>query len=325
MTTTALPLKLRVAIRDNWDSPSCAIQISIKNLSQLLGLPVSINIDWPMVWYALEKSYPDVETVLPSITRTVQSSLETIQGFLEQDGMETWSDNFLDVMASHGHMLKLGIQTCKGDRALFSWSEAAETFLLLLPENASPHQPQTAAIHESLRNLFYPTKKTPASLTVVDDFEHIATPKPAKPPLHSTPISMPLLEQIPRPEDLFVSQPPYHLIVVTSAQNITIQASHQPSLELISAYFKKWSRRLKGDSRDLPIAKITLGESHFGHGILFDFLSVELCGPGRTGGLNVNVVPFLAFIENVLGYTNTSRDGSSYGQWYFRRESAYIQ
>jgi hypothetical protein len=47
-----------------------------------------------------------------------------------------------------------------------------------------------------------------------------------------------------RPEDL-MKKPPYHLILTHNQYGkfITIQCSHQPSLELIADYFKKWTKK----------------------------------------------------------------------------------
>jgi hypothetical protein len=54
--------------------------------------------------------------------------------------------------------------------------------------------------------------------------------------------SFPELASIARPEEL-TKRPPYWLIVRReSAMEMTIEASHGPSLELLEAYLKKWCR-----------------------------------------------------------------------------------
>jgi hypothetical protein len=55
---------------------------------------------------------------------------------------------------------------------------------------------------------------------------------------------LPNVHMLERPEDL-MRKPPYHLILSHTQYGkfITIQCSHQPSLELISEYFKKWTKR----------------------------------------------------------------------------------
>ena len=41
---------------------------------------------------------------------------------------------------------------------------------------------------------------------------------------------------------LFSSQVPYHLIVQVMHNSISVQGSHQPSLQLIKEYFEKYAR-----------------------------------------------------------------------------------
>jgi hypothetical protein len=61
--------------------------------------------------------------------------------------------------------------------------------------------------------------------------------------------ALPSVDMLERPEDL-MRKPPYHLIVTHTQYGkfITIQSSHQPSLELISEYFKKWTKRNHGQT-----------------------------------------------------------------------------
>jgi hypothetical protein len=56
--------------------------------------------------------------------------------------------------------------------------------------------------------------------------------------------SLPDINSIERPEDL-MKKPPYHLIVQHSSysKEITVQCSHQASLDLMSEYFKRWVKR----------------------------------------------------------------------------------
>lgn len=71
----------------------------------------------------------------------------------------------------------------------------------------------------------------------------------------------------------------------------------------------------------IPAVKIKLGESHFGHGVLFDVVKFEL-EDSHQQWMEMNVVPFLAFIENVLGYTDT-QTGRDDGQWHYKRNVPY--
>ena len=56
---------------------------------------------------------------------------------------------------------------------------------------------------------------------------------------------LPSLDTLPRPERLFECQMPYHLIVKVLHDGIVVQSSHQPSLELLAAYLKKYTKSMK--------------------------------------------------------------------------------
>lgn len=62
--------------------------------------------------------------------------------------------------------------------------------------------------------------------------------------------SLPELDSLPRPERLFETTLPYHMIVRIRESNvnsgIVVQSSHQPSLELLAAYLTKYTKSMKG-------------------------------------------------------------------------------
>lgn len=64
--------------------------------------------------------------------------------------------------------------------------------------------------------------------------------------------ALPSLDALPRPERLFESQLPYHMIVrlLDSAMNsgVVVQSSHQPSLELLAGYLTKYTKSMSGVS-----------------------------------------------------------------------------
>jgi hypothetical protein len=59
---------------------------------------------------------------------------------------------------------------------------------------------------------------------------------------------LPVLDVISRPPELFKTTGPYILIVKERVPNIVIQCSHEPSLELITAYLNKWGKTNPNDS-----------------------------------------------------------------------------
>ena len=61
---------------------------------------------------------------------------------------------------------------------------------------------------------------------------------------------LPSVESLPRPDLLFL-QPPYYLTMVAGRQNIELQCSHSPSLQLVADYFKRWCRVNHSDTRSV--------------------------------------------------------------------------
>jgi hypothetical protein len=53
---------------------------------------------------------------------------------------------------------------------------------------------------------------------------------------------LPLLDALPRPQELFMSNGPYSLIVEERGPRIIVQCSHEPSLELLGTYLKRWAK-----------------------------------------------------------------------------------
>jgi hypothetical protein len=56
-------------------------------------------------------------------------------------------------------------------------------------------------------------------------------------------LSLPSIETLSRPEILFSSLLPYYVIVNHSGGGIQIEGSHQPTIDLVHAYFQKHTRK----------------------------------------------------------------------------------
>ncbi|KAF2152206.1 hypothetical protein K461DRAFT_321256 [Myriangium duriaei CBS 260.36] len=324
MAATALPLKIRVAIRDKWENPASEVQTSITTLTELLGLPVLVDIDWQQLVPILLPKHKDVDTLVPNVSYAVTYYLDTLSEFVDDSEKESWSDSLLAFANNYGRKLVIRVQSAKGSVFKSSSNDSAGAIVVHIPED-DLHPSLSSDIHDSLRTLF----DSPSSPLEHESFEHVlpssalATPaceiRPSKP---SSIKSLPALDQLARPEDLFDSQPPYHMIITAESGRVIVQGSHQPSLQLISAYFKKWSRKMR-DAQNLSVIKVELRESQFGHGIFFDSVVLEPTNARYTAG-ELNVMLFVAFAENVLGYSQAARENNAGRQWYLRREDAYV-
>ena len=60
--------------------------------------------------------------------------------------------------------------------------------------------------------------------------------------------ALPALDTLPRPERLFDTLQPSHLIVKVLHNGMVVQSSHQPSIELLAGYLRKYTKLLKNVS-----------------------------------------------------------------------------
>ena len=81
--------------------------------------------------------------------------------------------------------------------------------------------------------------------TGADDFIEVDA-SPAQNSTNSPPAPtkpLPNASSLDRPEILFRDLLPYNLLVSHGSASITIQCTHQPTLELISGYFQRYARK----------------------------------------------------------------------------------
>ncbi|KIX95291.1 uncharacterized protein Z520_08808 [Fonsecaea multimorphosa CBS 102226] len=132
----------------------------------------------------------------------------------------------------------------------------------------------------------------------------------------------PALEALPRPEILFRTTTPYVMLVSSNGPNkITVSGTHEPSLQLLAEYLRRW---IKTDPRNIlkkPSLCITLNESNIGLGLFYDSLTIEpFEGILRPAVVNVSLI--LAFIQGILGYQRV-HETSGPGQWEFSRVTPF--
>lgn len=75
---------------------------------------------------------------------------------------------------------------------------------------------------------------------------------------------LPVLDALPRPPGLLTATAPYILTMTANGREwIRIDCSHEPSLELLSAYLKKWTKTNPNDSRRVSVPDFLTAFSHF--------------------------------------------------------------
>ncbi|KID95440.1 hypothetical protein MAJ_08603, partial [Metarhizium majus ARSEF 297] len=319
-----LPLKVRLAIRQAWDDPSSPSQKALQALSDTLGRPIACNPDWDVLHAVLSPLYAsDAAQLVSHTTGYIQSWARAAHDVLQDD--DALADNLLEAMAQRGaRTLPLAIQVTPSNPQT-RWDSQRAGFELLVPREPR-HHPTTAAVPAFRAQITSALHaKTAPDAADGDEWADLAVPAaaatvPASPGLDDTePAYLPDVNTLPRPDELLL-RPPYHLHIA-QASAITVQCSHSPSLSFLEAYFKKWCRTNNQLTNRPPMVYVTLSQSPFGLGPLYDTLTLEVPRDHhRASGLppQLSMPIVLHLVESVLGYALVFSDASS---WQYRRDT----
>ncbi|KAL8794623.1 MAG: hypothetical protein Q9195_002819 [Heterodermia aff. obscurata] len=149
------PLKVRVGLRDLWESPNAPAQKAITALKDVIGYQVDVSIDFALLWSELQRLYPDPETFVPSITSVVKAWAECLAARLEDDGNATWTEKLLDVVMEHGTVVRTRVEPRPGPHVRTAWLAERSEFVIMIPECSPPYNSDPyAKIASDLSNLF---------------------------------------------------------------------------------------------------------------------------------------------------------------------------
>ena len=93
-------------VRDKWESAESPIPKLTESVGKLLGLPVALDLNWLFLWGELHAHFPDQQTFVPTITATIKAWLDCLKGRLEDDGLETWTEQLLEEVQKSSQSLK---------------------------------------------------------------------------------------------------------------------------------------------------------------------------------------------------------------------------
>ncbi|MCJ1374350.1 hypothetical protein MMC20_005582 [Loxospora ochrophaea] len=105
-----LPLKLRLDVRDQWENEKSAVQKSLSELSQLVGLKVNVLLEMPMIWTELQKHFPDQGTFVPNIIGVVKTWTDCLIARLEDEANAEWTERLLDEVQEASKILRARVQ-----------------------------------------------------------------------------------------------------------------------------------------------------------------------------------------------------------------------
>ena len=255
------------------------MQKSIAEVKKLIGHDIVVEPEWQLLWAELQKHYSDNSRFVPDVVQVVVAWFRSLCELAEDDTNEEWTETLLDKLKST-HMLKIlfDVRTkpqcasiarshalqVTNEGPSTSWSDKHNVFEIRFPKNMPISQSRMlSGFHTELRQAFeVPSARTmpdriassahvtEEGFTDVDpsDFDStsILTPATTERFVSRAPTvdALPNMRMLERPEDL-MRKPPYHMILTHNQYGkfITIQGSHQPSLELIAEYFKKWCKK----------------------------------------------------------------------------------
>ncbi|KAK0657019.1 hypothetical protein B0T16DRAFT_366800 [Cercophora newfieldiana] len=330
----SLPLKVQVAIRDIWSKEDGGLQTALKSLQELLGHEIVIEPEWQLLLAELEEFYPDKGNFVTILAGCVEAWVKSMAELLEDSAHEDWTEIVLE--KSKSGRLRLFLEVSTSEIASTSWSEERRAFIITLPKKKVFQPAELFPIFRGkLLTCFEAPKKAQLPIRqgqAADEWADVeldtATGKPevveksqgssASRP-KTTVEFLPNVQSLPRPDELFL-RPPYHLTLIPGHSEIEIQSSHSPSLKVLSDYLKRWCRINHHDTTEPAAVQVTLCQSAFGLGELFDRLVLSTKDTRYTNQFRVTTPMVVALIEGVLGYELVSNQS---GTWSFRRDAEF--
>jgi len=337
-----VPLKIRIDIRDMWDSPKSDLQTSITALEKTLGYKIVPLVQWPILWNELKDRFPDKSTFIPSMSRIVIVWYERLLWRIDGDNFPEWTEELLALLSQGKKQLIIEPSPPPHDRPKTSWNAQTSSFNLGIPKIGPPfHFNAVTAFDQDFESLLI--QGVAAGVPADEGWDDLATepsraPAPAvspsataEPRAATTPkvsgVSFeqrPMMDRLPglgelsRPNELFAQRAPYILTLDMSVGNpLVIRCSHEASLKLISTYFNRWGRLNTEDSMRRNILKVELVESAFCNGVN-DTLTIEPYISFRNHNFQMNPTLVLAFVEGVLGYKFVHTNGHN---WVYRSDT----
>ncbi|KAK3329886.1 hypothetical protein B0H66DRAFT_542286 [Apodospora peruviana] len=334
----SLPLKVQVGIRDHWTKEDSEVQTTLKSLEELLGHNVVVEPEWPLLVTELDTYYPDKGSLVAAVAYSVQAWAKAMMELLDDSAHEEWIETVLEKTGAVGRLrlyIEVAASSSETDGAT-SWSESRSGFVITLPKKQIYHTAELFPVFRGDLLTCFGVEKLPqlpirSAASAADDWDEVnmaPTPQSAAASLlrgadaggPNTRVVefLPSVPSLPRPDELFL-RPPFHLHMMASNREIEIQCSHSPSLQLLANYLKRWCRVNHHDTRNPPAIQVTLHQSAFGLGQMFDRLVLNTHDTRYTNQFQVTAPMVIALIEGVLGYELVS----AHGTWSFRRDTAF--
>jgi hypothetical protein len=87
------------------------VQKAFKTLEGIIGLKISCDLEWDMLWTELGPKFPDKATFVPNVAGVIAAWCEVLGTRLEDDGFAEWTEDLIGKLQS-GRSVKLHVQVC---------------------------------------------------------------------------------------------------------------------------------------------------------------------------------------------------------------------
>ncbi|KAK0734561.1 hypothetical protein B0T26DRAFT_761822 [Lasiosphaeria miniovina] len=327
MTRTCKPLKVRLGIRELWNKPDGELQPALRALEKAVGVRVRLDMDWGLLLKELGHLYPDKTHFVGVVAGCVAAWARTMAELASDEENTAWADTLADkAQAALG--IELFVEAAGVRHDGVAWYELPQHFSLILPRSEPIARPDdlVAGYRADMLACFdKPSAVVAAGDDRADEVGKLTVDAGTRKPSAATGPSpfLPSMASLPRPDELFL-RPPYHLTVSGGPQEIHIDASHSPSLQLLHDYLAHWCRANQNDTTHPPAIQITLQRSAFGAALTYDRLVLSTKDTRyASDSFHVSVPAVAAFVEGVLGYERVAVSASA--AWVFRRDAEIKQ
>ena len=324
------PLKIRLCIRDTFEPPTAPVQKALARLNETVGYQFELVIAWVDIHRDLGPSFLDETVLVPSVTGALISYLDRIVALLDE---ENFQDKFLEKVESIRRItVAIGDQTDK-DETVF---DKTGKWIVYLPKTGPEwYRRMSSRMGHDLEDVFLNEKKAQkprvAAATSAPTHAHVSDWVDVNPSAVQNKVtSLPSLDFLSKPESLFPSLLPYYVIVTNGGARIHVEASHQPTLELLHGYFKAHTRKnmnlttqvnslVRFADVQAPFLDVELKQSNWGsqmYEVDIHLNDQRSASWAPTGGVTL----VLSFLVSVCGY---DLEKSEPGWYFLKREQAY--
>ncbi|KAF5588864.1 cytochrome family 51 (sterol 14-demethylase) [Fusarium pseudocircinatum] len=141
------------AVEANWTKETSPAQVTIKQLSDVLGIDVSCDPDWTKIVSRLNNFFVDKTQLVLTVAQFITIWAHNAAVVATDRGHRDWVDTCMEKVLENNSELVLEVKVGEGAQPYTRWED--DRFVLYLPK-MKPHPPQgySAAIKEGIIEVF---------------------------------------------------------------------------------------------------------------------------------------------------------------------------